>query len=140
MAALTSIDAKMRTEVGPELVPDFDPLSAQLAKMNRLLRAQLASRPGGAPQGDGTVGESAAGTLGTVGSIKSRQDAIRALEAVADFFKRRSRRVRFRCWWTARNGLWRRTFSKCWPTSRPMRSACACGGRAEGRRLSVRSA
>ena len=89
MAALNSIDVKMRTEIGPDVAPGFDPLSVQLVKMNRLLRAQLASRPdGAAARGDETVGESGAGALGTVGPIKSRQDAVRALEAVADFFRR----------------------------------------------------
>jgi type VI secretion system protein ImpA len=87
MESLTSIDKKMRTEGGPEVAPSFDPLSAQLGKMNRLLRAQLASRPdGGAAQGDEAVGEEST-RIGVVGPIKSRQDAVRALDAVADFFR-----------------------------------------------------
>jgi len=87
MAALSTIDAKMRTESGPEVAPSFDPLSAQLVKMNRVLRAQLASRPdGAAAPGDEGVGEPSG--FGSVGPIKSRQDAVRALEAVADFFRR----------------------------------------------------
>ncbi len=35
-AALTSIDAKMRSEGGPEVAPDFGPLVTQFAKLNRL--------------------------------------------------------------------------------------------------------
>jgi type VI secretion system protein ImpA len=87
VAALTSIDAKMRSEGGPEVVPDFDPLSAQLAKMHRLLRDQLASHPGAtAADANGTAGEQ--GAAFSSGVVKSRQDAIRSLEAVADFFRR----------------------------------------------------
>lgn len=87
MAALNAIDAKMRAEGGPEIAPSFDPLSAQLVKMSKLLRAQLAARPDASPQADGAAdGEMV--TAGAVGAIRSRQDAIRALDAVADFFKR----------------------------------------------------
>ena len=45
-----------------------------------------------------------------------------------------SRRVRFRCSWSARSGWCRRIFSKCWPTSPPTRvaQARAAGGLKEG--------
>jgi type VI secretion system protein ImpA len=87
MAALNSIDGKMRAEGGPEVAPSFDPLSAQLGKLNRLLRAQLSSRQGAA---EGPTPDSAPvpGGVIAVGAIKSRQDAIRALDAVSDFFRR----------------------------------------------------
>jgi type VI secretion system protein ImpA len=88
MAALSSIDAKMKTEGGPEIAPSFDPLSTQLSKMNRVLRAQLALRAGS--NGGATTSEAADAQAGTVaiGNIKSRQDAIRALDAVAEYFRR----------------------------------------------------
>jgi len=84
-AALHSIDARMRLEGGPEAAPSFDPLSAQLVRLARALRAQLALRP---DAGEGAETESP-GETGTkaVGAIRSRQDAIRALDAVADFFR-----------------------------------------------------
>jgi type VI secretion system protein ImpA len=90
-AALNSIDGKMRGEGGPEVAPDFGPLSTQFAKLTRILRQQLEQR---APSG--TVGDavaeagngSTAGSTYTGGVIKSRQEAVRALEAVADFFRR----------------------------------------------------
>jgi len=89
MAALSSIDAKMRAEGGPEIAPSFDPLSAQLAKMSKVLRAQLAARPDAPGQAaEAGEGESAGAVGGALGPIKSRQDAIRALDAVADYFKR----------------------------------------------------
>jgi type VI secretion system protein ImpA len=87
MAALQNIDAKMRAEGGSDAAPNFDPLTAQLAKMSRWLRAQLALRAGANGQlGEGSV-EISKGDA-PVGVIKSRQDAIRALDAVADFFRR----------------------------------------------------
>jgi type VI secretion system protein ImpA len=91
LASLKSIDEKMRAEVGTEAAPSFDLLSTQLAKIHRLLRAQLALRPGGAPlegadsDGDGT---GQAMTAAAVGVIRSREDAIRSLEAVAEFFRK----------------------------------------------------
>ena len=87
-AAMTRIDAKMRGEGGPEVAPDFGPLSTQFAKLNRVLTEQLALR-NAATAADGTAGQGAAEAAAgfTGGAIKSRQDAIRALDAVADFFK-----------------------------------------------------
>jgi type VI secretion system protein ImpA len=88
VAVLNSIDSRMRTEGGPDAVPQFDPLSAQLVNMNRVLKAQLASRPDAehTEVGD-SDGAAAVGAL-PGGSIRSRQDAILALDAVADFFRR----------------------------------------------------
>lgn len=84
LAALKSIDASMSAGAGTEAVPDFDPLSLQLARMDRVLRAQLAMRAdAGGTEASGSDGAGAA-----VGAIKSRQDAIRALDAVAEFFRR----------------------------------------------------
>jgi type VI secretion system protein ImpA len=88
VAALRSIDAKMRDAAGSSAAPSFDPLSAQLAKMGQVLATRLATRAGS----DGTAAadvESVATSAGAaaVGVIKSRQDAIRALDAVASFFR-----------------------------------------------------
>jgi type VI secretion system protein ImpA len=84
LAAVKSIDAKMREEVGTEAGPELDPLSAHLVRIDKVLRAQLAMRP----NGSGDAGEVAAsGGAVAVGAIKSRQDAIRALDAVASFFR-----------------------------------------------------
>jgi type VI secretion system protein ImpA len=88
-AALSAIDARMRAEGGPEVAPDFGPLTTQLAKLNRVYREQLALRtgvPSPAEGGDGNAAPAAAGFTG--GAIQSRQDAVRALEAVAEYFRR----------------------------------------------------
>jgi type VI secretion system protein ImpA len=91
VAALNSIDSRLRGEGGPDVAPDFGPLSTQLAKLNRLFKEQLASRADaaaadGADAAAGAGGASPAGFAG--GAIRSRQDAIKALDSVADFFRR----------------------------------------------------
>ncbi len=84
LAAVKSIDTKMREEAGIEAGPELDPLSAHLVKIDRVLRAQLAMRPDGSGE-SGEVAEG--GAVVGVGAIRSRQDAIRALDAVASFFR-----------------------------------------------------
>ena len=88
-AALTSIDARMRSEGGPEVAPDFGPLVTQFAKLNRVCKEQLTSRAGASGEaGDAaTDGGAAQGTF-KGGVINSRADAIRALDAVAEYFRR----------------------------------------------------
>lgn len=97
LQALGRIDAKMRDAAGDAGAPGFEPLQAQLIKIERLVKARMAARPEGAgaagvPEeaADQHVTESSAagGTaVQAVGTIRSRQDAIRALEAVAEFFR-----------------------------------------------------
>jgi type VI secretion system protein ImpA len=88
MAALNSIDARMREEGGPEVAPDFGPLSTQLAKLNRVCREHLAVRSDAPAAGGAADAGGATGPAGyTGGAIKSRQDAVRALDAVAEFFR-----------------------------------------------------
>ena len=89
VASLRKIDQTMRDAAGSEATPGFEALTAQLTRLGQVLRAQVAAHP-----------ESTAATLGDEagagdgegvsigGVVKSRNDAIRALDAVADFFKR----------------------------------------------------
>jgi len=89
LASLRSIDAKMRDAAGTESTPMFDPLSAQLTRMTQVLRAQIAMHPDSAAATlSGADAGAAADVTTPSGPVKSRQDAIRALDAVADFFKR----------------------------------------------------
>lgn len=85
--SLKTIDAKMREEVGTEAAPSFDLLSAQLTKMDKVLRAQLAARPDAGVEGEGAGAEGQAATASFSGAVRSRQDAIRALESVAEYFR-----------------------------------------------------
>jgi type VI secretion system protein ImpA len=88
-AALTSIDARMRSEGGPEVAPDFGPLVTHFAKLNRVCKDQLAARTGtsGEVGADGGT-DGAAQVAFKGGVINSRADAIRALDAVAEYFRR----------------------------------------------------
>jgi type VI secretion system protein ImpA len=91
-AALRAIDEKVRGEAGIEAAPEFEPLLAVIKQLGSALQVRLASHPAaspadageGAAEGDGAVGGGAI----AVGAIKSRQDAIRALDAAAEFFRR----------------------------------------------------
>ena len=88
VAALKSIDSQMREAAGSEATPEFDGLSSQLVKIERFLASQLALRPGHeVASTDGGASTAGAGQL-RGGVIGSRQDAIAALDAVADFFRR----------------------------------------------------
>jgi type VI secretion system protein ImpA len=97
--ALKRMDARIRAS-DPEPALSFELLSGLLVKLDRVLRAQLARRPESGVTdtlgGDSTSpGEPASdeglapGTSegGATGPIRSRQDAIRVLEAVATFFE-----------------------------------------------------
>jgi type VI secretion system protein ImpA len=90
VASLRKIDASMREAAGSEATPGFDPLTAQLSRMSQVLRAQIATHPdsAGAPSGvdAGTASDEGGGAA--IGAVKSRQDAIRALDAVAAYFRR----------------------------------------------------
>jgi len=88
-ASLKRIDGKMREAAGSDATPAFDALAAQFTRMAQALRAQLASHPEGASLAT-AGGEPAAGGAAQplTGAVLSRQDAMRALDAVADFFRR----------------------------------------------------
>lgn len=92
LKALGGIAASMTDGAGSDATPSFEALSAQLARIDRVLRMQLALRPDN-PADESTDPDSGeAGATQTaparVGAITSRQDAVRALDAVADFFRR----------------------------------------------------
>jgi type VI secretion system protein ImpA len=90
LALLGGIDVVMRREAGVEAGPSFDSLSASLRKMDVALRAQVVAHPAAVPgEEDAPAGDGGgAGMVVAVGAIKSRQDAIRALDAAAEFFRR----------------------------------------------------
>jgi len=90
LVALENIGASMVAGAGLEAAPDFSALSKQLQRIDRLLRDQLKARAGvtpGSPASDVAAPADGNGTI-AAGPIRSRQDAIRALEAVAEYFRR----------------------------------------------------
>ena len=90
IGALRAIEAQMRDAHGAEGTPEFDLLLAPLGEIRRLLAEQLATRAANAMPvagADGTAAVPGAAAVIGVGSIRSRDDAIRALDAVATFFR-----------------------------------------------------
>jgi type VI secretion system protein ImpA len=89
LTALAAIDATMRSASNGEFVPTFDALSSHFKKMAAALRARVASHPASMDAGTGEASAEGGGaTTVAIGAIRSRQDAIRALEAAAEFFRR----------------------------------------------------
>jgi type VI secretion system protein ImpA len=86
--SLKAIDEKMRSEGGPEMAPSFGPLSSQYSKLLRLCREQLGARASaGSVASVSESGAVPAGAPYAGGAIRSRQDAVRALEAIAEYFR-----------------------------------------------------
>ena len=92
IASLRKINDLSSDAAGPDATPNFEQLMAQLARMNQVLRAQLAVHPAqagpSAPGADYAAVSPAGDGASASGVVKSRQDAIRALDTVADFFRR----------------------------------------------------
>ncbi|HTU99174.1 MAG TPA: type VI secretion system protein TssA [Luteitalea sp.] len=87
--AIKRIDARMRDEGDPVT---FEGLQQQLARLQLVVQAQLAQRaPADEATADaaasGAAGAPGAGAVSAPGTIGSRQDAIRALDAVAEYFR-----------------------------------------------------
>jgi type VI secretion system protein ImpA len=90
VTAIRSIDSAMREASGGEFAPNYDSLSTQFKKMAAVIRTQIAARPDSAPEtvADGETPAETGSAVMAVGAIRSRDDAIRALDAVSEFFKR----------------------------------------------------
>lgn len=86
--ALQAIEAKMRAAGGSEAAPAFDPLISPLVLMRRVIHEQAPQGGAATESGEASVTDAPTGGGPTaVGGIRSRQDAIRALDAVAAFFR-----------------------------------------------------
>lgn len=86
-AAVRHIETVMGTRAGPEFLPMLEPLATVLARMERLLRAQVAVRSVDASVSGAGAEAPVVSSSGAVGVITSRQEALRALDAVADYFR-----------------------------------------------------
>ncbi len=85
--AVTRIDAKMRDDGDAGV--SFEALSQQLARLRLLVQAQVDLRAPAGADGAPDAGEAGgAAAAGPPGTIRSPQDATRALEAVAEYFRR----------------------------------------------------
>jgi type VI secretion system protein ImpA len=89
---LRRVESSMRNAHGAEGTPEFEPLLGPLVQIHKLLADQLAARAASAAPVEGAEagagGEPGAAAIIGVGSIRSRDDAMRALDAVAEFFRK----------------------------------------------------
>jgi type VI secretion system protein ImpA len=91
--AIAKISDAMATEGGPEAVPAFDLLSTYLGRIAQVIGKALGAReetidsPIQAATAPTSVPAAPVVVEGAPGVIRSRQDAIRALDAVAEFFR-----------------------------------------------------
>jgi type VI secretion system protein ImpA len=89
--SLLKLDRLMRDAGGSEAAPETESLLVPLRRIHSLLADELGNRSAASGAAAGANGE-AAGAGGTavigVGSIRSRDDAARALDAVAEFFRK----------------------------------------------------
>lgn len=88
--ALRNILSAMQNRGGYESAPDLDPVLKPLARMEKLCTDQLQTRMPATATVSGEAGGESDGALAAPGSgeIKSRQDAIRAIDAAATFFRK----------------------------------------------------
>lgn len=84
-AALRNAVATMQGRGGFESAPDFDPLLKPITRVQKLLDEHLPARTGGVDASAPTDAPEAA--VAVIGGIKSRQDAVRAIDAAAAFFR-----------------------------------------------------
>jgi type VI secretion system protein ImpA len=102
-AALQALEERMVKATEARMVPDLAPLATLFDKMRQTLQKEIAPRLAAAPpaqtatagaeNGAGSasgalVPDNKGGTVVSIGSISSRQDALRALDAVGEFFRR----------------------------------------------------
>jgi type VI secretion system protein ImpA len=82
-----AIDSAMREYGGAAASPDFDALTDALGAVRKVLREQLELRGGEAAEAGESGAAAEGGGAKAIGGIKSRQDAIRAIDTVAAFFR-----------------------------------------------------
>ena len=88
LAALRRIDERMRAH-GSDSAPSFEPLFTNLSKMQRVVAAHLRGDVGAnsATSTSVTARSAGAAPIAAIGIVASRDDAVRALDAVSTFFQ-----------------------------------------------------
>ena len=93
MQSLKSMEEAMRSHGGTQAAPEFELLATPLARTVKRLSDHLATRAPATAAADGASSETTSGETGaagsavSVGGIRTRDDATRALDAVAAFFR-----------------------------------------------------
>ncbi len=85
VAAIDAIRTTLLAHLEPSMLPDFEPLTALVQPAARLV-AEIRGQALGVPVEGGAAG--AAGGAPGIGELRSRDDALRALDRVCDFLAR----------------------------------------------------
>jgi type VI secretion system protein ImpA len=94
VAAVRRIETAMVSHSGVESAPSLEGLTSYLSRVQRIVRERIAAHPdaasvsGSESLADPNAAMEADQRSVAVGAIRSRQDAIRALDAVAAFFRK----------------------------------------------------
>jgi type VI secretion system protein ImpA len=86
LSALKSIELAMVAKHGVQAAPDTRPLSDVMARIRDVVAKHI--RAPAVEGGDAAAVEGATPAGGVPGQIRSREDAVRSLDAVAEFFRR----------------------------------------------------
>jgi type VI secretion system protein ImpA len=86
LAALKSIELAMVSKQGVQAAPDTRPLSEVMGRMREIVAKHV--RAPAVAEGNAEAADGATSAGGAPGQIRSREDAIRCLEAVTEFFRR----------------------------------------------------
>jgi type VI secretion system protein ImpA len=86
LSALKRIELAMVSKQGVQAAPDTKPLSEVLVRMRDIVAKHV--RAPAVSGGDAEATDGAAPAGGALGQIHSREDAIRCLEAVTEYFRR----------------------------------------------------
>ena len=88
LTALYRIDGRMRDHA-PDAAPTFEPLLSNLSRMQRIVATHMVDGFGRDIRSvtAGAAGAAGASTLAPIGTVFSREDAVRALDAVSTFFQ-----------------------------------------------------
>ena len=98
VSALKRVEVRMLEKAGVDAAPAFDGLTAQMVRMQRVLRRHIVERgssgaiaqPSDSTDADQSAPQMSRATNGRFasGPVGSREDAMRLLDAVAEFFRR----------------------------------------------------
>jgi type VI secretion system protein ImpA len=88
--ALTTVQETMRVRCGESAIPQLEPLAKQLSRIQQVLSPRMSGESANAAGDSSLVGDAqqAAQADSPISAIRTRQDAVRALEAVASYFRR----------------------------------------------------
>jgi type VI secretion system protein ImpA len=87
MGALRNISVAMQTRAGFDSAPDFDPLLRPLSQIDKLLQQHAPAAASGPVAGAAANAEVPAMASGLATEVTSREEAIRALQAIATWFR-----------------------------------------------------